>query len=120
MPEAVHKRFDVPDETRTFAKGSLDVVHLATLSAGKATMQPGWKWSESVKPIVGTDTCQAHHFGYVVSGSLMIRMEDGNEAEVNPGDVYEIPPGHDAWVLGNEPFVSLEFDSKAAEEYAKS
>lgn len=119
MPEAVHKRFDAPDETRTFDKGNLDVVHLATQSAALATMQPGWRWSESVKPIVGTDSCQAHHFGYVLSGTLIVVMEDGSESEINPGDVYEIQPGHDAWVLGNDPFVTLEFQSKTAEEYAK-
>jgi len=120
MPEVVHKRFEAPDETRAFPSGNFDVVHLDTHSAGKATMQPGWRWSESVKPIAGTDSCQAHHFGYVLSGTLMIKMDDGSEAELNPGDVYEVQPGHDAWVLGNDPFVSLEFVSKTAEEYAKT
>jgi mannose-6-phosphate isomerase-like protein (cupin superfamily) len=119
MPEPVHKKFEAPDETRTFANGQLEVVHVGTRTAARGTLQPGWRWSESVKPIVGTDSCQVHHFGYALSGTMMVRMDDGTEAEINPGDVYEVPPGHDAWVLGNDPVVSLEFESKTAEEFAK-
>lgn len=113
------KSFDSPDETREFAKGKLDVVKVGGSTLGRYTLEPGWKWSESVKPIVGTDTCQQHHLGYVVSGRLKSVTDQGQEIEAGPGDAYEIEPGHDSWVVGDETWVGLEFQSKAAETYGK-
>jgi hypothetical protein len=81
--------------------------------------EPGWKWSECVKPVVGTDSCQVRHVGVVQSGRLVVKHEDGSEAEVGPGQAYVIEPGHDAWVVGDERFVALEFESRSAEEYAR-
>jgi mannose-6-phosphate isomerase-like protein (cupin superfamily) len=119
MAESVQKSFDSPDEVRTFENGKVDVVNLDSQMVGRATFEPGWRWSKSVKPIVGTESCQAHHVGYVVSGSLHVVMDDGREFDAEPGAVYEIQPGHDAWVVGNDNFVGLEFQSKTAGEYAK-
>jgi mannose-6-phosphate isomerase-like protein (cupin superfamily) len=106
-----------PEETRTFENGTFEIVHVGDVSVGRATFQPGWRWSTSVKPIVGTDSCQQHHVGYVVSGRLKVQADDGTEAEVGPGDAYVVMPGHDAWVVGDETYVALEFQS--AETYAK-
>ena len=113
------KSFDAPDETRTPDKTKVEVVHLGGLSAGRATFQPGWKWSECIKPVVGTDSCQARHVGTVASGRLHVVHEDGSEGDAGPGDVYVIEPGHDAWVIGDEPVVAYEFESKTASDYAK-
>jgi mannose-6-phosphate isomerase-like protein (cupin superfamily) len=118
MGDVASRRFDQPDETRTFEHGKGEVVHLAVSTAARGTMEPGWRWSTSVKPIVGTDSCQAHHLGYVLSGSLHIVTDEGSEYDIGPDDVYEILPGHDAWVPGDETFTSLEFHSKTAETYA--
>ena len=112
------KSFESPDETRTPDKSTVAVVHLGTVSAGRLTAQPGWKWSECIKPIVGTDSCQARHIGAVQSGRLRIAHDDGTEVEVGPGDAYVIEPGHDAWVLGDEDFVAFEFESRTAQDYA--
>ena len=83
------------------------------------TVQPGWVWSECIKPVAGTDSCQAHHLGVVQSGQLLVQHEDGSEATLNPGDVYECKPGHQAQVVGDEPCVMIEFDNQTAETYAK-
>ncbi|MCX6247152.1 MAG: cupin domain-containing protein [Bacteroidetes bacterium] len=104
------KSISKPDETRTFPKGKLDLVSLDGVSFGKATFQPGWKWSESLKPIQKTDSCQAAHFNYHLSGRLHVKMDDGTEKEYGPGDVGVIPPGHDAWVVGDEPVVIVDFN----------
>jgi hypothetical protein len=112
------KKLDAPDETRSFDKGKLDVVNVTGATIGRATFEPGWKWSESVKPIVGTDSCQTLHAGYVVSGRINIVMDDGTEREFGPGDAYRIEPGHDAWVVGNEPYAGLDFTGAA--DYAKA
>lgn len=112
------KSFDSPDETRAPDKTKVDVVHLGGISAGRMTAQPGWKWSECIKPVVNTESCQAHHVGVVVAGRLHVVHEDGSEGEVGPGDAYVIEPGHDAWVVGDGEFVAYEFDSKTAEGYA--
>ena len=112
------KSFESPDETRTPEKTEVAVVNLGRETAGRLTAQPGWRWSECIKPVVGGDSCQARHVGAVQSGRLHIQHEDGSEAEVGPGDAYVIEPGHDAWVIGDEPFVAFEFESKTAQEYA--
>jgi uncharacterized cupin superfamily protein len=104
------KNFDSPDETRAFeGKGQAKVVELAGHTVGYGTFEPGWKWSENVKPIAGTDSCQVAHFGYVLSGSMRVHMDDGQEIEINPGDVVAIPPGHDAEVTGSEACVMVDF-----------
>jgi hypothetical protein len=112
--------FDSPDEVRSPDKTKVDVVRMGEgTTAARLTMQPGWRWSECIKPVAGTDSCQARHVGVVRGGSLGVRHEDGTEIELTPGDAYVIEPGHDAWVVGDEPFVGFEFESKSAEEYAR-
>lgn len=115
----VQKSFESPDETREFDKGHVQMVALDSQKAGRAVLEPGWSWAGSVKPIVGGDSCKAHHVGYVVSGSLKVTPDDGGEFELKAGDIYEIQPGHNASVLGNENFVGLEFETTTAETYAK-
>ena len=110
---------DRPDESRTPEKTSVSVVHLGGASVARITAEPGWTWSECIKPVAGTDTCQAAHLGYVVSGRLHVTADDGAEADLGPGVAYRLEPGHDARVLGDEPFVALEFESKTAATYAK-
>ena len=114
------KSMDRPDESRTPEKTNVGVVHLGDATVGRFTLQPGWKWSDCIKPVAGTDSCQAAHLGYVVSGRIHIAATDGTEADLGPGDAYRLEPGHDAWVVGDESFVALEFESKTAETYAKS
>ena len=118
MAGAVKKSFDAADETRTPDKTEVRVVDLDGLKAAKVTMQPGWRWSECIKPIVGTDSCQIHHEGTLVQGRMHVRHDDGTEIEIGPGDAYVISPGHDAWVLGDEAAIGFEFDSSAAERFA--
>ena len=115
MP-ATSKRFDSPDETRTFDNGRVDLVRVGEFTLGRYTFQPGWRWSENVKPIAKTETCQTHHVGSVVSGVLHVVTQDGTQVEVGAGEAYEIQPGHDAWVVGNAPVVMVEF--QGAEKYA--
>jgi hypothetical protein len=112
--------FDSPDETRTPVKTRVDVVHLGATTAARMTFEPGWKWSDCVKPVAGTASCQLRHVGVVDSGRLHVTHEDGSEIEVGPGEAYVIEPGHDAWVVGDETFVGYEFEAASAEEYAKS
>ena len=112
--------FDSPDETRTPDKTRVDVIRVGETTAARMTFEPGWKWSECVKPVVGTDSCQVRHVGVAQSGKLHVAHEDGTESEVGAGDAYVIEPGHDAWVVGDESFVGLEFESRSAEEYARS
>jgi hypothetical protein len=114
------KSLDKPDETRSADKTAIDVVDLGDATAARLTLQPGWKWSECIKPVVGTERCQAAHLGYVVSGRLHVLHNDGMEGEVGPGYAYRIEPGHDAWVIGDEPLVALEFESATAQTYARS
>jgi hypothetical protein len=112
------KRFDAPDETRVFeGKGKADVVNVGGRTIGRGVFEPGWRWSENVRPIAGTDQCEVSHLGYCVSGRMRVQMSDGSEGEVGPGDVVAIPPGHDAEVVGDEPCVFLDFGEFA--EYAK-
>ena len=111
--------FDAPDETRSPDKTRVDVVRMGGNSAARLTLEPGWKWSECVKPVVETESCQVRHVGVVQSGRMHVTHDDGTEAEVGPGQAYVIEPGHDAWVIGDETFVGFEFETKAAEEFAK-
>jgi class 3 adenylate cyclase len=112
------KRFDRPDEVRAVEKARIELVELGDLAIGRAVFEPGWRWSEHVKPIVGTESCQVHHLGYVVSGHLHVEMTDGASLEVMGGDAFEIPPGHDAWVIGDEPWVSVDWAGRRL--FAKS
>lgn len=111
------KSFDSPDETRKFENGKLDIASLGDTTMGRAIFEPGWKWSTSVKPIVKTDSCQQHHTMYMISGRMRVRMDDGTEQEFGPGDAGIVPPGHDAWVVGNERCVTIDFTG--AKTYAK-
>ena len=113
-------KFDSPDETRTPEKTRVDVVRMGDTTAARFAFEPGWVWSECVKPVAGTDSCQLRHVGVVQSGRLGVRHEDGSEVEVGPGEAYVIEPGHDAWVVGDQRFVAFEFESRSAEEYARS
>src|SRR5215216_14211 len=113
------KSLDSPDETRTFENGNVGVVTLGDFTASRLVLEPGWRWSENVKPIAGTDSCQVLHTGYQVSGRLHVRLEDGTEEEIGPGEAYVIPPGHDAWVVGDEPVVTVDMSSATVERYAK-
>ena len=110
--------FDSPDETRTPEKTRMDVVRVGNTTAARLRFEPGWKWSECIKPVAGTESCQVRHVGIAESGRIAVRHEDGTEEEVAAGTAYVIEPGHDAWVVGDEPFVGFEFESKAAEDYA--
>lgn len=112
------KRFDRPDEIRRVEKAHIELVELGELTIGRALFEPGWRWSEHVKPIVGTESCQVHHLGYVVSGHLHIEMTDGASMDVMGGDAFEIPPGHDAWVIGDEPWISVDWAGRRL--FAKS
>lgn len=117
MAKMQRKSINQPDETREFPKGKLDIVKVEDITFGLAKFEPGWKWSESVKPIVKTESCQAPHTNYHLSGRLHVRMDDGTEFEFAPGDIGVVPPGHDAWVVGNEPVVAL--DITGMSNYAK-
>ena len=111
------KSHDEPDEVRAPEKTRVEVVRLEGYTLGRFKFQPGWRWSTCVKPVVGTESCQVAHVGYVVSGRITVQMNDGSKTTLEEGMSYTIPPGHDAWVEGNDPYVGLEMIS--AEEYAK-
>jgi hypothetical protein len=113
------KNFDSPDEQRTPDKTQLDVVNLGVTKAARLEAQPGWRWSECIKPVVGTDSCQARHIGVVAAGRMHIAHDDGSEVEIGPGDAYVIEPGHDAWVVGNDAFTGFEFESTTADTFAR-
>jgi quercetin dioxygenase-like cupin family protein len=118
MASVERKSFDSPDETRPFeGKGQAEVLEIGGQTVGRGTFEPGWRWSENVKPIAGTESCQVSHLGYVVSGRMRVFMDDGTEAEVGPGDVAAIPPGHDAEVVGDESCVMIDFGEFG--DYAK-
>jgi quercetin dioxygenase-like cupin family protein len=111
------KSHDAPDEVRAPSKTRVEVVQLEGFTIGRFNFEPGWRWSECVKPVVKTDKCQVSHVGYAVSGKIQVRMQDGAERTISAGESYTIPPGHDAWVEGNQPFVAIEVMS--ADVYAK-
>ncbi|MBV8207873.1 MAG: cupin domain-containing protein [Acidobacteria bacterium] len=112
MLQVILKRFENPDEVRTFEKGKFELVHIGGMTIGRATYAPGWKWSQHVAPSAGTSRCQVGHVGLVLSGRATAAMEDGTVTEMKPGDLFFVPPGppgHDSWVVGDEPYVSLHF-----------
>ena len=112
------KRFESPDEVREMEKGKFEIVHLGEVTIGRATYQPGWKWSEHVGPTVGATRCPIEHVGLVLSGTATVAFDDGRVIELKPGNLFHVPPiPHDSWVVGNEPYVSLHF--LGAEKYAK-
>ncbi len=115
---AVKKSINTPDEVREIENCTIEMLELGEVVFGRMTARPGWSWSSSVKPIAQTDTCEFGHCMYVQSGSLHIKMDDGSELDVTAGDVVVIAPGHDAWVVGDEPCVMIDFggDDK---DYAK-
>jgi hypothetical protein len=112
------KSLNSPDEVRKFDKGTVELVNIAGATVGRATFEPGWKWSECVKPLAKTDSCRAAHFGYQISGALATHMDDGTEFITRAGDVVSIPPGHDAWVVGDETVTVVDFQGMLA--YAKT
>ena len=118
MKNAVLKGFDKPDEVREFPNGRLELITVGGASVGRAIFEPGWKWSESLQPIMKTESCEAPHFQYHVSGVLKVLMDDGVELECRPGEVSLLPSGHDAWVIGDEPAVVVDFQGMI--DYAKS
>lgn len=115
---AESRSIDSAAEVREFPQGRVEVVTVGNCTLTRSTMQPGWRWSECVAPIAGTETCQVPHDGYAVSGVLRVRHED-REIDVNPGDAYSIGPGHDAWVVGDEPWVGVDFSMAMATTFAK-
>lgn len=116
MIDVVLKRFETPDETRVFPKGRFEIVRLGGMTIGRATYEPGWKWSADVGPTVGASSCQVEHVGQVLSGRAVAAMDDGRVIVMQAGDLFYIPPGHDSWVEGDEPYVSLHF--LGADSYA--
>ena len=110
------KNVSAPQETRPFTdgKGKVDVVEVDGQTVLYATFEPGWRWSQNVKPIAGTDSCQANHVFYCISGRMHVTMDDGSEADISPGDVATIKPGHDAWVVGDEPCVTVDWGGSAS------
>ena len=115
MAALAGKRFDQPDEVREFEGGSgrVELVDLNGHAVGRGTFEPGWRWSEHVKPIAGTEKCEATHLLYCMTGRMKIAHDDGTEAEIGPGDVATIEPGHDAWIVGDETFTSVDFGGYA-------
>ena len=118
MDEVMLKRFEQPDETREFERGRFEIVRVGGLTIGRATYQPGWKWSEHVAPLAGTPFCEVEHVGLVVSGRAVAAMVGGEVVELAPGSVFHVPASpHDSWVVGDEPYVSLHF--LGADSYTK-
>ena len=117
MAKAKVKKFGSPDELRKFEKGKLQLVTLGGATVGRAVLEPGWKWSKHLKPVAKTKSCEAPHFQYHASGILHVKMDDGTEMDVGPGEVSWIPPGHDAWVVGVEPVTLIDFQGMV--DYAK-
>ncbi|WP_346839249.1 cupin domain-containing protein [Microbulbifer sp. SAOS-129_SWC] len=117
MDKPAVKGFAKPDEVREFPNGRVEIVKMGGGVVGRAIFEPGWRWSESVKSLAGTDSCEAPHFQYHVSGTLMVLMDDGTELECRAGDVSLLPSGHDAWVVGDEPVVVVDFQGMV--DYAR-
>jgi hypothetical protein len=117
MAKMEGKNFNTADEVRTFDKGKLEIINVGGRTIGRATFQPGWRWSKSVKPLVNTQSCEAPHFQYHVSGTIRVKMDDGTERDFKAGDVSLLGAGHDAWVMGEEPVVVVDFQGMV--DYAK-
>lgn len=117
MYEVILKRFEQPDEVRTFEKGKFELVHIGGITVGRATYEPGWRWSRHVGKDSGSKSCMVEHVGLVVSGRATAAMDDGRIIEMKAGDIFHIAPGHDSWVVGEEPYVSLHL--MGADEYAR-
>src|SRR5207253_11186693 len=111
--QGVRKNLKSPDETRRFDKGKIDIANVGEAVIGRFELQPGWRWSQSVKPMVQTDLCEQNHVAYMVSGRLKTKLRDGTEEEQGPGDAVFTPAGHDAWVVGDEPVVMIDFKGAA-------
>ncbi len=107
------RNLDKPDEMRKFTNGELGVVTLAGTTVGRAVFQPGWRWSNDIKPLAGTESCEASHTGYIISGRMHVTMDDGTEGDLGPGDAFAISPGHDAWIVGDEACVALDWSAAA-------
>jgi hypothetical protein len=117
MAKAKVKKFGTPDEVREFEKGKLHLVKIGGATVGRGVFEPGWKWSKHVKPIAKTKSCEAPHFQYHVTGVLHVKMDDGAEFDIGPGEVSMLPPGHDSWVVGVEPVTVIDFQGMV--DYAK-
>lgn len=117
MIDVVLKHFDRPDETRVFERGRFELVHVGGMTIGRATYEPGWRWSVHVGAATGASMCEVEHVGMVISGCATAAMRDGRVIEMRAGDVFYIAPGHDSWVVGDEPYVSLHF--MGAADYAR-
>jgi len=117
MQQTEHKSFQKPDEVREFPNGRVELLNVGGGQVGMIVVQPGWRWSTDVKPIAGTDSCEAPHFQYHISGQLAIKMDDGTEFIAGPGAITSLPKGHDAWVVGDEPVVVV--DWYGASNYAR-
>jgi hypothetical protein len=117
MQRTEHRAFQTPDEVREFPNGRAEILQVGDAEIGRLVFEPGWRWSDDVKPIAGTASCEAPHFQYHVAGELAIMMDDGTEFVARPGDVTSLPKGHDAWVVGDEAVVVV--DWFGASEYAK-
>jgi hypothetical protein len=118
MTTTQHRSFEQPDETRPFPHGRAEILTVQGGEVGRLVLEPGWRWSVDVKPIAGTDSCLAPHFQYHISGQLAVRMDDGTEFVAEPGDVTYLPSGHDAWVVGDEPVVVVDWNG--ATNYARA
>jgi hypothetical protein len=117
MRKVEHRDFAKPDETRVFAHGKAEILNTASGVVGRLVLEPGWRWSNDVKPIAGTEWCEAPHFQYHESGTIHVKMSDGTEFDVGPGQLTSLPAGHDAWVVGDEPVVAVDF--YGATDFAK-
>ncbi|MCI0635162.1 MAG: cupin domain-containing protein [Actinobacteria bacterium] len=118
MAEPEARSLDIPDDTRSFEHGTVQTVRLGAVTIGRVRFEPGFRWSSDLKPTVGGESCMIHHKGYAISGRLRVRMEDGTELEIKGGDAHEVPPGHDGWVVGDEPYIALDF-SEDISSFAK-